>query len=115
MNQSRKGKQSSVKANTTEAETKESDGIWFAEPVESKALVSNAKPADSWSVCGDSNEEDLISLFLPYTTLVQDNSTASNEITELYDSGASQHMSSACVRFVDFATIPPKPIQSADN
>ena len=42
-------------------------------------------------------------------------STVSNEITELYDSGASQHISLACTCFVDFVTIPPKPIQSADN
>jgi len=115
LDQSGKGKQSSAKANTTEAETKEPDGVWFAEPVESEALVSNAKPADSWSVCGNSDEEDLTSLSLPYATLVQDNSAASNEITELYNSSASQHMLSACVHFVDFTTIPPKPIQSVDN
>ena len=75
-------------------EMKEPDGVWLAEPVEDKDHTSSS---------------------LSYATLVQDNSAVSNKITELYDSGASWHMSSAHMCFVDFVTIPPKPIQSADN
>ena len=91
--QNSKGK-SLVKVNTAAEETKEPDSIWLAEPVE---------------------DEDPTSSSLSYATLVQDNSAVSNKITELYNSGASQHMSSARTCFVDFVTIPPKPIQSADN
>ena len=41
---------------------------------------------------------------------------ASNEsIPELYDSGTSQHLSSCCEQFINFVTIPHKPIQGADN
>ena len=73
---------------------KEPDGIWLAEPVK---------------------DEDHTSSSLSYATLMQDDSAMSNEITELYDSGASQHMSSARTHFVNFVTIPPKPIWSVDN
>ena len=86
--QNSKGK-SLAKANTTAEETKEPDSVWLAESVE---------------------DEDPTSSSLSYATLVQDNSAVSNEITELYNSGASQHMLSAHTHFVDFITIPPKPI-----
>ena len=36
-------------------------------------------------------------------------------IPELYDSRASQHLSPSHERFVNFVSIPPKPIQGADN
>ena len=57
-----------VKANTTAEEMKEPDSVWLAEPVE---------------------DEDHTSSSLSYATLMQDDSAVSNEITELYDSGAS--------------------------
>ncbi|KAF8548566.1 hypothetical protein OG21DRAFT_1381450, partial [Imleria badia] len=34
---------------------------------------------------------------------------------ELYDSGASQHLSPSRERFLNFVSIPPKPIRGADN
>ena len=97
LSQSGKGKQSSAKANTAEVEMKEPDGMWFAKSVECEALADDIEPADSWSACSDNNNKDSTSSSLPYATLVQDDSTASNEITKLYDSGASQHMSSVHV------------------
>ncbi|KAJ7277623.1 hypothetical protein C8J57DRAFT_978921, partial [Mycena rebaudengoi] len=34
---------------------------------------------------------------------------------ELYDSGASKHMSGNCARFINFVEIEPKPITAADK
>ena len=36
-------------------------------------------------------------------------------VPELYNSGALQHLSSSCECFLNFASIPPKPIWGADN
>lgn len=91
--QNGKGK-SSAKANTT-SEMNEPDSVWLA------------------STEGKSDEELSIPL-LSYATLVHDGSP-SNEVTELYDSSALQHMLPACKQFINFEVIPPKPIWSADN
>ena len=36
-------------------------------------------------------------------------------VPELYDSGALQHLSPSCECFMNFVSIPPKPMWGADN
>ena len=50
------------------------------------------------------------------TTGVIDAFVAHNgNVPELYDSGASQHLSPCREYFLNFISIPPKPIRGADN
>jgi hypothetical protein len=69
--------------------TTESDGVWLAEAT--------------------AVEETMATITLPYAML------ARSSIVELYDSGASQHFSPFCERFVKFESIPPRPISTADK
>ena len=80
-----KTKSSKPSANT--AATNEPDSTWFATP---HSELSTTEP---------------IGAFLAWN----------DNIPELYDSGTLQHLSPCCKQFLNFISIPPKPIQSADN
>ena len=101
--QSRKGKQSSAKSNTAEAETKEPDGMWFAESIKSEALADDIEPAHSWSACGDNDDEDTTSSSLPYATSFK---MIAQRQMKLPSCTTVVHHSTCCQRAGDSSTSP---------
>ncbi|KAI6138062.1 hypothetical protein BKA82DRAFT_167060 [Pisolithus tinctorius] len=86
------------KANAAaEATSTEPDAVWLAE----------------YSTGGVDEPETTSAL--PYATLALADSMLSTTMVELYDSGASQHLSPHRDHFINFETIPPKPITAADK
>jgi hypothetical protein len=85
----------SPQANTATTSNNEPDGVWLAED----AAYDNAEATTT----------------LSYATLAQGSTSSVNATTELYDSGASLHLSPFCDHFVTFTNIPPKPITAADK
>src|SRR5215204_3300678 len=60
-------------------------------------------------------DEEAYTQTFDFAMLAQDGTAASDNIAELYDSGASQHMSPFSDHFVNLISIPPKPITAADK
>jgi len=93
-----------------------------------KASGSNAdasKPKDEsepdgvWLVCTqetpESEPEDTPSMVADSATSVRSSTATHGAIIELYNSGASQHMSPYHEHFLNFRSISPHPIQAADK
>ena len=67
----------------------------------------SAQPDSAWLTVLDPKS--------PTTGVIDAFVACNGNLPELYDSGASQHFSLCCEHFLNFISIPPKPIRGADN
>ena len=67
----------------------------------------SAQPDSAWLTVLDPKS--------PTTGIIDAFVACNGNLSELYDSGASQHLSLCCEHFLNFISIPPKPIRGADN
>ncbi|KAG6328210.1 hypothetical protein ID866_10880 [Astraeus odoratus] len=98
----------------------EPDGVSFVSMEdgweEQSDWLSDDKEEDMPCLCAaEADEEEAKTTTLSYAFLATPSTSAKNTCTELYDSGATCHMSSYRDHFINFCSIPPKPITAANK
>jgi hypothetical protein len=105
--QAPKGWKSRVKKNKNSKDSKDSKSTKYAH-----AAADDDELDGVWLADGFDDEPEATSTF-PYAVLAH--ADMPSTVTELYDSGASRHLSPYREQFINYVPIPPKPIMAADK